>query len=154
MENETIEKFMRIALREAEKAKVQNEVPVGAVIIDNDNQIISKAHNQIESSYFVGSHAEMIAIKLASEKINNWRLTNCKLFVTMEPCIMCSGALVLSRISNIYFGCYDQRMGGATSTFNLCDNRKLPHQINIQGGILEEDSKILLQSFFKSIRKS
>ena len=153
MDSEVKEQLMQEALIEAKKAWDLGEVPVGAVITDASLNIISRGHNQIESLNFSVAHAEILAIKEASATLKNWRLNDCKLFVTLEPCVMCTGALVLSRISEIYFGCTDPRMGAAGSVFNLANNQKLPHQIQIQGGILETECSLILKDFFKEIRK-
>lgn len=147
------EDLMQMALNEAEKARALGEVPVGAIITDAENNVIAQAHNQIETLKFAAAHAEILAIKQASQALNNWRLNKCKLFVTLEPCCMCSGALVLSRISEIYYGCPDPRMGSAGSVFNLCDNKDMPHQLQIEGGILETQCSLILKDFFREIRK-
>ncbi len=152
LNQETKKNFMQIALEEAKKAADLGEVPVGAILLDQDDQIVATAHNRIEGEQFVCSHAEIRVIEKASKKLNNWRLNNYKLFVTLEPCPMCASAIVLSRISEVYFGCHDPRMGAAGSLMNLCSNELLPHQAKIEGNILQEECSTLLKDFFKKIR--
>ena len=121
---------MQLALKEAERAFSKNEVPVGAVIVHN-NTIIAKGHNQIEMMNDPTAHAEMIALTAAAAHLENKFLKDCVLYVTMEPCPMCAGAIVLSRIPSIVFGCYDPKMGGCGSVLNITENKKLNHQVHV-----------------------
>lgn len=140
-------KFMKAALEEAGKS--QNDVPVGAVLVFN-NQIIAQAHNQKELENDATAHAEIIVIKEASKKFENWRLNNTVLYVTLEPCPMCAAAILYSRIPKIVFGAYDSLYGAFGSTMNMCDLIKF--NTEIVGGILEEDCSKILQEFFKNQR--
>lgn len=144
------EYFMNEALKEAKLAFEKGEIPVGAVIV-LDNQIIARAHNLRESSNDPTSHAEINVIKKASEFLNSWRLNECSLYVTLEPCAMCAGAMVQSRIKKLYFGAYDPKTGSVSSVIKLLDN-PFNHKINYEGGILEKESNLLLKSFFKNLR--
>lgn len=144
--------FMKIALAEAKKAYNLGEVPVGAVLCDENDLVLSKAHNQTENDFFAGSHAELIAIREASKIKQNWRLNNCTLYVTLEPCPMCISLCVLSRIKRIVFGAIDERMGACGSLFNLAEHPMLPSQIKIESGVLEDECKEILKFFFKEVR--
>jgi tRNA(adenine34) deaminase len=144
--------FMQKALYLAKIAALEKEIPVGAIICDNNGDIISEAHNLVEKVHFAGAHAEVLAIEAAGKKLNTWRLKGCTLYVTLEPCPMCTSLAVLSRIPRIVFGCHDPRMGAAGSLFNLAEHPDLPHHIDITGGILEDECKALMQDFFQSLR--
>ncbi|MBL7111673.1 MAG: nucleoside deaminase [Bacteroidales bacterium] len=144
-------KWMKFALREGEKAFDEGEVPIGAVVIHN-NQIIGKGHNQRETLRDPTAHAEMIAITAASNYLNDWRLEECVLYVTKEPCQMCVGAIINSRIEKVIFGCYDEGEGYCGSLNQICSDPQFSHQISVRGGILEEECRSLLVSFFKSKR--
>jgi len=148
----THEKWMKYALVEAIKAYDNDEVPVGAIII-KDNSIIAKGYNQKELLKDATAHAEIIAITSASNNLQNWRLNDCTMYVTMEPCAMCSGAIINSRIKSVYFGVYDQGAGCCGSLYQICQDPRMNHQTIAGGGILEEESKMLLQDFFKLKRK-
>ena len=124
------------------------EVPVGAVII-KENAIIAKGYNQKELLKDATAHAEIIAITSAANNLQNWRLNDCVMYVTMEPCAMCSGAIINSRIKSVYFGVYDQGSGCCGSLYQICQDPRLNHQVFARGGILEEQSKLLLQDFFQ-----
>jgi len=144
--------FMHEALKEAKKAFDQDEVPVGAVIVHN-KKIIARAHNQVEMLKDATAHAEMLCLTSASELIENWRLVDTTLYTTLEPCIMCAGALFLSRVKRVIFGAPDLRMGAAGSFVDLFSEIKFPtHSIVIEGGILEKLSSDLLQKFFQKQR--
>ncbi|MCK4353209.1 tRNA adenosine(34) deaminase TadA [candidate division WOR-3 bacterium] len=138
--------WMKEALKEAELAKEEKEVPIGAVIVLND-RIIGRGHNQVESLKDPTAHAEIIAITSASHSINNWRLNNATLYVTLEPCPMCAGAIFLSRISRCVFGAKDPKLGSLGSVYEI----KSP-EIKIISGVLESECKKLLKSFFKNKR--
>lgn len=146
----TDKQYMQAALKEAEKAFLKDEVPVGAVIAYND-KIIARGHNLREKNQNVLEHAELVAIRKACKKIGSWRLEDCKLYVTLEPCPMCAGALIQSRIKEVYFGAYDPKFGSSGSVLNLFDY-KFNHQVIYHGGLLEPESKALIQSFFKKLR--
>lgn len=146
-----INKFMRAALAEAKKAYLIGEVPVGAVIVCDD-KIIARGHNTREIKQSVLGHAELNVIKKASKKLGTWRLENCDIYVTLEPCPMCSGAIIQSRIKNLYFGAYDLKTGAAGSVFNLFEY-PFNHQVNVNGGLLEEDCSRIIKDFFKELRQ-
>ena len=145
---------MNFAIIEALKAFEAKEVPVGAVIV-KDNQILGRGHNRIEALNDPTAHAEIIAITSATNTIKNWRLTNCKLYVTKEPCLMCAGAIVNSRIQFVGFGMYDEKEGCCGSLYQLCSDVRLKHRAAIKGGILDEKCKKIMQDFFnlKRIKK-
>ncbi len=143
--------FMKHAIEEAEKALEINEVPVGAIIVKN-GEIIAKAFNLRETDQIATHHAEIIAINKACEKLNTWRLVGCELYVTLEPCVMCAGALILSRIDKVYFGAYDPKSGSIESVTKLLDIDKFNHIVAFEGGILEDECSQLLKKFFKNLR--
>ena len=145
------EKFMKEALKEAKKAYLKGEVPVGAVIVYND-KIIARGHNLKEKNIDVTAHAEIIAIKKAAKKLKTWRLNDCDLYVTLEPCAMCSGAIIQSRIHNLIFGAYDLKGGCVTSKVNLFDEGIFNHNVKVYGGIEEKMCSSLLKEFFSSKR--
>ncbi len=146
------EYFMKEALKEAEKAYKKLEVPVGAVIV-KDDKIIARAHNKKEEKNSPIMHAEIIAIEKACKRINNWRLTGCKMYVTLEPCPMCAGALVNSRIDKIYIGAKDPKTGACGSKLNLLQECEFDTSVEIENGILQEECQEILKAFFKEIRK-
>ncbi|MFH0855965.1 MAG: tRNA adenosine(34) deaminase TadA [Candidatus Omnitrophota bacterium] len=146
------EYYMRQALQEAQTAFQEDEVPVGAVII-NDGKIIARGHNQVERLKDPTAHAEMIALTSAANFLGTKWLNEAGLYVTIEPCSMCAGALVLARVKYIYFGARDPKTGACGSALNIVDNKKLNHRIKVRGGILEEESAGLLKEFFKNKRK-
>lgn len=149
--DETKYKFMFAALQEAEQAFEENEVPVGAVVV-KDNKIIGRGHNQVERLKDATAHAEMIAITSAANHIGNWRLNDCSIFVTLEPCIMCTGALLASRIADLYFSAYDTKFGACGSVYSLAEDGKTNHKINVYSGIYSDESKKLLQDFFDKLK--
>ena len=146
------EKWMQIAIREANLAKNKGEVPVGAIIIQN-NRIIAKAHNSPISKNDPTAHAEVLVIRNASKKLQNYRLPGTTLYVTLEPCAMCLGAVIHARINRIVFGTSDPKSGVCSSTANLTSEAFFNHKIIVNGGILEQDCKKILQSFFKLRRQ-
>ena len=150
MENDTT--FMREALRFAEKAFKAEEVPVGAVVVRAD-KIIARAYNQVEMLKDATAHAEMLALTQAEAAVGDWRLVDCDLYVTKEPCPMCAGAIVHTRIRRVIFGCADVRAGAAGTVMNLLQNPALNHTCEITSGVLESDCAKLLQTFFKTKRK-
>ena len=148
----TQEFFMNEALKQARLSFKKNEVPVGAVLV-YQNKIIASAHNLSITKNDPCAHAEIIAIQDAGKYIKNYRLLDCSLYVTLEPCIMCLGAIFHSRITNLYFGAYDLKTGACESAINLQKNKDLNHHCTVHGGILEKQSKNILQDFFKNIRQ-
>ena len=144
-------KFMKQAISEAQKAGGKDECPVGAVIV-KDNKIIARGHNLCETTPGAQAHAEMIAIKKAAKKLDSWRLIDCDIYVTLEPCAMCSGAIILSRVKNLYFGAYDYKAGASGSVVNLFEEGLFNHNVNVTGGILEDTCSKLLSDFFKQLR--
>jgi len=145
------EKFMRFAFIEAQKSKSINEVPVGAIIVIND-RVISRAHNLSISQNDPTSHAEINALRNAGKKIDNYRLTGATLYVTLEPCAMCYGAIVHARISRLVFGAYDPKTGVCGSSSNLYEQACFNHSPQITGGVLEEECSLILKDFFKKRR--
>ena len=146
------EYYMKKALIEAKKAFDKDEVPIGAIIV-KDGKIIAKAHNCKEIKKDTTMHAELIAIKKASKKLNSWRLTDCEMYTTLEPCPMCAGAIINSRIKKVYIGAKDEKSGAAGSVLNLFKDYKFNHLVEVEQGILEEDCKKILQDFFKYLRE-
>lgn len=147
-----IEEYMRLALKEAHKAYTKEEVPIGAIIV-KDDKIIARAHNLRESSKQAIAHAEILAIQKACKKLKAWRLEECDMYVTLEPCAMCAGAIINSRISNLYIGAMDSKSGAVGSKLNLLKDYKFNHVVNFETGILEEECSELLSVFFKELRK-
>ncbi|MEW6001713.1 MAG: tRNA adenosine(34) deaminase TadA [Nitrospirota bacterium] len=143
--------FMRLALEEAGLAFAEGEVPVGAVLV-KDDEVIAKAHNSREKSKDPTGHAEILAFKAGTNKISNWRLTNTTLYVTKEPCIMCAGAMINARLSRLVYGCKDLKAGAVDSLYKLLSDRRLNHQVEVVSGVLEEECAEILQRFFKSKR--
>jgi len=144
--------FMNFALAEARRAADVGEVPIGAVIVI-ENQIAGRGHNQPISSHDPTGHAEIIAIREASQQIGNYRLLDATLYVTIEPCAMCAGALVNARIKRLVYGAPDTRAGAVDSVFQLCSNSSLNHQVDVTSGILTEACRELMQTFFKQRRR-
>ena len=142
---------MRLAYAEAEKAFEAGEIPVGAIIVHQDS-VIGKGYNQRELLNDPTAHAEMIAISSAAEFLKDWRLDECTIYVTLEPCPMCAGAILNARIPKVVFGAYDDEAGMCGSIENLCDQNLLNHKAVVVGGVLEEQCELLLKSFFYKIR--
>jgi tRNA(adenine34) deaminase len=145
--------FMKEALREAQKAYDRDEVPVGAVAVYK-NQIIGRGYNQTEHLQDPTAHAEIIAITAAANALSSWRLIDVEIFTTVEPCTMCAGALVLSRVKRIIFGARDEKFGGCGSVFNIVAEKRLNHQIEITSGVMENEATALMKSFFGQKRKN
>ena len=143
--------FMREALRLAEKARLAGEVPVGAVVV-RSSKIIGRAYNQVELLKDATAHAEMLALTQAEAALGDWRLVDCDLYVTKEPCVMCAGALVHTRIRRVIFGCPDPRAGAAGSLINLLQQSGLNHRCQITGGVLQAECAAILQDFFREQR--
>lgn len=146
------EKFMKEALKEAKKAYDKLEVPVGAVIV-KDGKIIARAHNLKETKYDTTKHAEILAIQKASKKLESWRLLDCEMYVTLEPCSMCAGAMINARIKKVYIGASDEKTGAVGSVFNLFEDYTFNHQVEVEKGILQTECENLLKDFFKMLRK-
>ncbi|MEI3436319.1 MAG: tRNA adenosine(34) deaminase TadA [Clostridia bacterium] len=147
------EKFMKAALKEAKKAYDKSEVPVGAVIV-KDRKIIARAHNLKETKNDTTKHAEILAIQKASKKLNSWRLIDCEMYVTLEPCSMCAGALINSRIKKVYIGASDQKTGAVGSVFNLLEDYTFNHKVEYEKGVMQEECENILKEFFKKLRKN
>lgn len=145
-------KYMKLALKEAKKAFEKEEVPIGAVIV-KDGKVISRAHNLRESKNQACAHAEILAIQKACKKIDSWRLENCDMYVTLEPCPMCAGAILNARIENVYIGAMEPRSGAAGSKINLFEDYTFNHKINYNTGIMKEECKSIIQDFFRMLRK-
>ena len=149
--NEETYKFMFAALQEAEKAFEEKEVPVGAVIVKK-NRIIGRGYNQVEKLKDATAHAEMIALTAGANHLGNWRLNECSIYVTLEPCIMCTGAMLSSRINELFFSTFDPKFGACGSVYNLAEDGKTNHKIKVYSGIYAEESKKLLQDFFLKLK--
>ncbi|WP_010279819.1 tRNA adenosine(34) deaminase TadA [Paenibacillus senegalensis] len=145
------EHWMREALQEAKKAEQKKEVPIGAIVVWND-RIIGRGHNLRETSLDPTSHAEMIAIREASEYLQAWRLLDCSLYVTLEPCPMCAGAIVQSRIPRVIYGTPDPKAGCAGTLMNLLQEERFNHRVEVISGVLREECASLLTSFFRQLR--
>lgn len=143
-------RFMKEAIRRAKKAEAIEETPIGAVIV-RDGKIIAGGYNMRETKKNALMHAEIIAIDKACKKLGGWRLPGCDIYVTLEPCPMCAGAIIQARIENVYFGAYDKKSGCLGSVSDL--SRALPHKINAEGGILKAECEEILKNFFKKLRK-
>ena len=146
------ELFMKEALKEAKKAYDKLEVPVGCVIV-KDNKIIARGHNLKETKFDTTKHAEIIAIQKASKKLKSWRLLDCDMYVTLEPCSMCAGAIINSRIKNLYIGALDEKTGAAGSVLNLFEDYTFNHKVIVEKEILKQDCEKILKDFFKELRK-
>lgn len=144
--------FMQEALKEASVAESLGEVPIGAVVVQ-DKKIIASGHNLRETVQKATAHAEMFALDAACEKVGSFRLENCQLFVTLEPCAMCSGAMILARVPEVYFGAFDPKGGTAGSFMNLLTDERFNHQAYVEGGILEKECGKVLRLFFKKLRE-
>lgn len=143
--------FMQEAIKQATLAKEENEVPIGAVVVCR-GEIIAAGYNVRETSQSALSHAELIAIQEANAKLGSWRLEDCSLYVTLEPCPMCAGAIIQSRIKRVVFGAFDPKAGCAGSLMNLLNDDRFNHQVELAGGIMEEECGQLLTNFFRELR--
>ena len=146
------EKFMEEALKEAKKAYKKEEIPVGVVIVKN-GEIIARAHNLREIRKLATAHAEILAIEKANKKLDSWRLVDCDMYVTLEPCTMCMGAIISARIKNLYIGAQDPKTGACGSFIDL-NQYKYNHKTNVYTGILKEKCEYILKDFFKTLRKN
>lgn len=146
------EKYMKEALRQAKKAADIDEVPIGCVIVYQD-KIISRGYNRRNIQGSTLAHAELLAIQKASKKLGDWRLEECTMYVTLEPCPMCAGAIVQARIPKVVIGAMNPKAGCAGSVLNILEERKFNHQVETERGVLEEECRILMKDFFKNLRK-
>ena len=146
--------YMQLALEEAKIAKNENEVPVGCIIV-KDNQVISKAHNTRQKNKSAINHAEIKAIDEACKKLSSWQLDDCTLYVTLEPCIMCAGAIIQARIKRVVYAAKEPKFGACCSVVNIFDNfeYKFNHEVEVIEGICEEEAKALMKEFFQELRK-
>lgn len=144
--------FMKEALKEAKKAFNKNEIPVGCVIV-LDDQIIARGHNLRQTKKSVLGHAEIMAIQKANKKLDSWILENCTMYVTLEPCSMCAGAILQSRIKRLVFGAYEPKHGACGSIINILDNNEFNHQVEVTSNVLENESSTLLKNFFQILRQ-
>ena len=148
MDNE----FMKIALNEAQAAIAEGEMPVGAVVV-KDGKVIATGHNVRNKEFDPTLHAEIVAIRKACEILSDWRLSDCDLYVTLEPCVMCSGAIINSRMRSVYFGAYDPEYGGAGGRIDLFSKAYFGSNTTVYGGIMEEECTSMLKNFFASLRE-
>lgn len=144
--------FMAEALKEAKKALKKTEVPVGAVIV-REGEVIGKGHNRKESGLDPTLHAEVTAIRKAAKKLGNWRLSHTTLYVTLEPCLMCMGAIIQARIPRLVFGAFDPKAGACGSLYDVSNDSRLNHRVNVVSGVLEEEAGALLKDFFRALRE-
>ncbi len=146
------EYYMKQAIKEAEKACKKLEVPVGAIIV-KEGKIIARAHNQKETKTDTTKHAEILAIQKASKKIGAWRLIDCEMYVTLEPCSMCAGAIINSRIKKVYIGALDEKTGAVGSVLNLFKDYTFNHKVEYELGVMEKECQEILKKFFKELRQ-
>ena len=144
-------RFMTQAIKEAKKALLIDEVPIGCVIV-KDNKVIARGYNHRESKQMVISHAEMEAIQKANKKLGSWRLVDCDIYVTLEPCIMCMGAIIQSRFAHVYYGASDFKGGAVESSINVLEAKNINHHPEVEGGILQEECSELISNYFKTKR--
>jgi tRNA(adenine34) deaminase len=147
------EKYMLEALKEAKKSFDKGDVPVGAIVVDENNNIIARAHNEKELKKIATKHAEILVIERACKKKKSWRLEKCTIYVTLEPCLMCAGAIMQSRIHKIVYATSNEKFGFVGSIENVLDNEKNNHKVKIIKGVLEQESQQILRMFFKQKRK-
>lgn len=150
--NVDYEHFMQLALGEAKRSG--DDVPVGAVIVNSDGEVIASGHNQKEAKHDASSHAEIEVIRAAGKDLGDWRLENTTLFVTLEPCVMCAGAIVASRIPRVVFGTWDAKVGAAGSLYDILRDPRLGNPIEVVGGVLEQECSVILEDFFASRREN
>lgn len=146
------ERFMQIALKEAVKAKEKREVPIGAVAVVA-GKVVARAHNLRESKLDPLGHAEIYLISKLSKKLKKWRLSDATVYVTLEPCLMCMGALLQARVGRLVFGCFDPKAGACGSLFELSQDKRLNHRIPVTSGVLQEECSQILSDFFKWVRR-
>ncbi|MBN2512133.1 MAG: tRNA adenosine(34) deaminase TadA [Sedimentisphaerales bacterium] len=150
-QNNLDQRYMRMAIDQAYIAEENGDVPIGAVIV-YENRVIARAHNQRQLLNDPTAHAEMIALTQASEAVGNWRLHGCTIYVTLEPCPMCAGALVLARVDRLVFGTDDPKAGACGSLYNIVQDGRLNHRLEMVSGVLQEDCRFQLQAFFQRRR--
>ncbi len=150
--SDTHENFMKLALEEAKKAGQIGEVPIGAVLVAENGEVLSAAHNQVIKLADPTAHAEILALREAAFNLNNYRLLNTSLFVTVEPCIMCMGAIVHARVTRVIWGANDPKWGAAGSLYNFSEDDRLNHRVEIIKGVCEENCRRLIQDFFRAKR--
>ena len=143
---------MSLAYKEAEKAVIEDEVPIGAVIVMGD-KVIARAHNKRDGQNLTFAHAEMLAITKANKKLGSWRMPECDIYITLEPCIMCMGAIIQARFKNVYYGAKDPKGGAVVSSINVLEASNINHHPNVVGGILEEQCSSIISNYFKKKRK-
>ena len=146
------EKYMKEALKQAQKAYEKCEIPVGAVIV-KEHKIIARAYNEKEYKLDTTKHAEILAIQKASKKLKSWRLQDCDMYVTLEPCSMCAGALIQARVRKLYIGTMDKKTGACGSVLNLLKDYTFNHKVEVESGILQKDCENILKNFFKELRE-
>jgi tRNA(adenine34) deaminase len=144
---------MGVALREAKKAADRGEVPIGALVV-KDGVVIGRGYNRRESSFDPTAHAEMIAIRRAAKRLGSWRLTGATLYVTLEPCLMCMGGIILARLDRVVFGCHDPKGGAAGSLYDVSDDPRLNHRVELASGVRREECSAILSSFFSALRRA
>ena len=147
-----MKKYMEEALEEAKKAAAMGEIPIGAVIV-KDGEIIGRGHNETETGCDPTAHAEIVAIRQAARRLGGWKLPGCSMYLTIEPCSMCAGAIVWSRISRLFIGTMDPKSGACGSVFNIPQESRLNHFVEIETGLMQEECSSLMKSFFKELRK-
>ena len=147
------EDYMKLALKEAKKAYDELEIPVGAIIVKG-GKVIARAYNEKEKKQDSTKHAEILAIQKAAKKLKSWRLYDCDMYVTLEPCSMCAGALIQSRIHKVYIGTMDEKTGACGSVLNLLEDYKFNHKVEVEYGICKDECEKILKDFFKELRKS
>jgi tRNA(adenine34) deaminase len=143
---------MMLALAEADQAKGSADVPIGAVVVDADGQVIGRGHNEREAAGDPTAHAEVLAIREAAKHVGEWRLTGCTLVVTLEPCTMCAGAIVLARLDRLVFGAYDEKAGAVGSLWDVVRDRRLNHRPEVVGGVMADEAGARLRDFFTGHR--
>jgi len=144
--------FMRLAMQEAATAEALAEVPIGALVV-KDGEIIGRGHNLRETDQDPTAHAEMIAIRQAAEVLGSWRLLDCTIYVTLEPCVMCMGGIILARIPHLVFGCRDPRVGAVGSIYNFSKDDRFNHRVEVREGVLQEECSEQLSHFFRNLRE-
>lgn len=152
LQSQKDEKYMRVALKQASKAAALGEVPIGAVVVYED-RIIGRGYNRRNTDKSTLSHAEITAMKKASKVIGDWRLEECTLYVTLEPCQMCAGAIIQARVTRVVMGCMNAKAGCGGSIYNLLEEPRFNHQAEVVRGVLEEECSVMLKEFFKGLRK-
>ena len=150
--NVDYELFMQLAISEAKRSG--DDVPVGAVIINANGEVVASGHNQKEAKHDASSHAEIEAIRAAGEILGDWRLEDCTLFVTLEPCVMCAGAIVAARISRVVFGAWDPKVGAAGSLYDILRDPRFGNPVEVVGGVIEQECSAILEDFFASRREN